>query len=113
MRPSHILHCATLRCVAFAPACGAPLGRPGDVWMGRGQRACSCPDQHCLCVRAWLLQVVRSARSVTAFVEFEDVSQAMAVHASLQGAILPSSSDRGGLRIQYSKAPFGRRPGAA
>jgi hypothetical protein len=32
----------------------------------------------------------------------------MAVHASQQGAIL-TSSDRGGIRIQYSKNPFGRK----
>ena len=32
----------------------------------------------------------------------------MAVHQSQQGAIL-SSSDRGGIRIQYSKNPFGRK----
>ena len=33
---------------------------------------------------------------------------AMAVHSSQQGAIL-ASSDRGGIRIQYSKNPFGRK----
>ncbi len=37
------------------------------------------------------------------FIEFEDVAAAMAVHDSLQGAIL-ASSDRGGIRVQYSKA---------
>jgi hypothetical protein len=32
----------------------------------------------------------------------------MMVHEALQGAVL-SSSDRGGIRIQYSKNPYGRR----
>lgn len=36
----------------------------------------------------------------------------MAVHDAQQGAIL-ASSDRGGIRIQYSKNPFGRKRDAA
>lgn len=54
------------------------------------------------------LKVVCGPRSTTAFVEFHDVGSAMAVHDSLQGAVL-LSSDRGGIRIQYSKNPFGKR----
>lgn len=54
------------------------------------------------------IKVVRGARSVTSFVEFEDLNTAMTVHNSLQGAIL-QSSNRGGIRIQYSKNPLGKR----
>ncbi|KAK9820013.1 hypothetical protein WJX72_005117 [[Myrmecia] bisecta] len=54
------------------------------------------------------LKLNRGAKSVTCFVEFSDVASAMAVHQSQQGAVL-SSSDRGGMRIQYSKNPFGKK----
>ena len=54
------------------------------------------------------LKIVRSPKSTTAFVEFVDVPTAMMVHEALQGAVL-GSSDRGGIRIQYSKNPYGRR----
>ncbi|EIE26934.1 hypothetical protein COCSUDRAFT_12206, partial [Coccomyxa subellipsoidea C-169] len=54
------------------------------------------------------LKLVRGARSVTCFVEFSDVASAMGVHQSQQGAVL-STSDRGGIRIQYSKNPFGKK----
>uniref|UniRef100_A0A7S0UW09 RRM domain-containing protein n=1 Tax=Polytomella parva TaxID=51329 RepID=A0A7S0UW09_9CHLO len=52
---------------------------------------------------------------VSCFVEFSSVTAAAAVHASMQGAIF-NSSDRGPIRIQYSKNPFGKRsahPGVA
>lgn len=54
------------------------------------------------------LKLVRGTKSTTAFVEFADIASAMMVHQGLQGAVL-SSSDRGGIRIQYSKNPFGKR----
>ncbi|BDA43084.1 probable cell wall integrity protein scw1 at C-terminar half [Coccomyxa sp. Obi] len=54
------------------------------------------------------LKLVRGARSVTCFVEFSDVASAMSVHQSQQGAVL-TTSDRGGIRIQYSKNPFGKK----
>lgn len=54
------------------------------------------------------LKLNRGAKSVTCFVEFVDVPTAMAVHASQQGAVL-SSSDRGGIRIQFSKNPYGKK----
>ncbi|GFH21187.1 RRM domain-containing protein [Haematococcus lacustris] len=54
------------------------------------------------------MKLVRGAKQVSCFVEFEDVMSAAAVHATYQGAVLPSS-ERGGIRIQYSKNPFGRR----
>lgn len=52
--------------------------------------------------------MVRGPKSTTAFVEFADIPTAIMVHSALQGAVLPSS-DRGGIRVQYSKNPFGRR----
>ncbi|KAF8061951.1 HDAC1 [Scenedesmus sp. PABB004] len=54
------------------------------------------------------LKMVRGPKATTAFVEFADVTSAMVVHSALQGAVL-ASSDRGGIRVQYSKNPFGRR----
>ncbi|PRW58713.1 cell wall integrity scw1 [Chlorella sorokiniana] len=58
------------------------------------------------------LKLVRGPKGVTCFIEFIDVTSAMAVHDAQQGAIL-ASSDRGGIRIQYSKNPFGRKRDAA
>lgn len=58
------------------------------------------------------LKLVRGPKGVTCFIEFIDVPSAMAVHDAQQGAIL-ASSDRGGIRIQYSKNPFGRKRDAA
>ncbi|KAF6258766.1 hypothetical protein COO60DRAFT_1691111 [Scenedesmus sp. NREL 46B-D3] len=55
------------------------------------------------------LKMVRGSKSTTAFVEFGDVGTAIMVHSALQGAVLPSS-DRGGIRVQFSKNPSTRRP---
>jgi hypothetical protein len=57
-------------------------------------------------------KMIRSPKKTNAFVEFGDVGCAMVAHGVLQGAILPSS-DRGGIRVQFSKNPFSRRHGAA
>uniref|UniRef100_A0A1D1YUF8 Cell wall integrity protein scw1 n=1 Tax=Anthurium amnicola TaxID=1678845 RepID=A0A1D1YUF8_9ARAE len=54
------------------------------------------------------MKVLRQERNTVCFIEFEDVNSATAVHQSLQGAVLPSSG-RGGMRIQFSKNPFGKR----
>jgi hypothetical protein len=54
------------------------------------------------------MKLVRGPRQVSCFVEFEDTGSATAVHNAYQGAVL-ASSDRGGIRIQYSKNPFGKR----
>lgn len=54
------------------------------------------------------IKLNRGGRGITCFVEFSDVASAMAVHQSQQGAVL-QSSDRGGIRIQYSKNPFGKK----
>ncbi|PNH03464.1 Cell wall integrity protein scw1 [Tetrabaena socialis] len=54
------------------------------------------------------LKLMRGPKATLGFIEFEDVSTAMAAHAAQQGATL-SSSDRGPIRVQYSKNPFGRK----
>lgn len=54
------------------------------------------------------MKVLRQGKSTVCFIEFVDVNAAIAVHNNLQGAIL-ASSDRGGMRLQYSKNPFGKR----
>jgi len=53
-------------------------------------------------------QIVRRGKDTSCFIEFFDVPSSVAVHASQQGAIL-SSSERGGIRIQFSKNPFGKK----
>ena len=61
------------------------------------------------------LKVLRQAQNAVCFAEFVDIDHASQCHARLQGHIL-SSSDRGGIRVQYSKNPFGQkrnRTGAA
>ena len=58
------------------------------------------------------MKVVKGPRGTTAFVEFVDVASAALVHATLQGVVL-QSSERGGVRLQFSKNPFGRRDDAA
>lgn len=54
------------------------------------------------------MKVLRQGRSTVCFIEFADVNSAIAVHNNMQGAIV-TSSDRGGMRLQYSKNPFGRK----
>ncbi|KAK9099943.1 hypothetical protein Scep_023373 [Stephania cephalantha] len=54
------------------------------------------------------MKILRQERNTVCFIEFDDVSSATTVHQTLQGAVIPSSG-RGGMRIQYSKNPFGRR----
>jgi len=54
------------------------------------------------------MKVLRQERSTVCFIEYEDLHSAAAVHNNLQGAVL-TSSERGGMRIQYSKNPFGRK----
>ncbi|KAJ3698432.1 hypothetical protein LUZ61_002137 [Rhynchospora tenuis] len=58
------------------------------------------------------MKVLRQERSTVCFIEFEDVVSASQVHQNLQGAVIPSSG-RGGMRIQFSKNPFGRRKDSA
>ncbi|XP_009596215.1 uncharacterized protein [Nicotiana tomentosiformis] len=54
------------------------------------------------------MKVLRQERHTVCFIEFEDVNSATNVHHSLQGAVIPSSGSVG-MRIQYSKNPFGKR----
>jgi hypothetical protein len=54
------------------------------------------------------LKVVRGPRGISAFIEFADVTTAAAAHETQQGLIL-ASSDRGPIRVQFSKNPFGRK----
>ena len=54
------------------------------------------------------LKLNRGGKGPTCFIEFGDVASAMSVHQTQQGAVL-TSSDRGGIRIQYSKNPFGKK----
>lgn len=54
------------------------------------------------------MKVLRHERNTVCFIEFEDIAAATAVHINLQGAVLPNTG-RIGIRIQFSKNPFGRR----
>lgn len=54
------------------------------------------------------LKVLHSGRQVSCFVEFETVETASQCHTTQQGAVL-ASSDRGPIRIQFSKNPFGKK----
>lgn len=54
------------------------------------------------------LKLMKNGRNVTCFCDFDDLQTAMTVHTNMQGAVL-TSSDRGGIRIQYSKNPLGKR----
>lgn len=54
------------------------------------------------------MKVLRQERHTVCFIEFEDVNSATNVHHSFQGAVIPSSGSVG-MRIQYSKNPFGKR----
>ncbi|KAK3251354.1 hypothetical protein CYMTET_39304 [Cymbomonas tetramitiformis] len=56
------------------------------------------------------LKLNRNPSNTVCFVEFTDVATATQVHQTQQGATL-NSSDRGGIRIQFSKNPFGQRRG--
>ncbi|KAG1670821.1 hypothetical protein FOA52_003412 [Chlamydomonas sp. UWO 241] len=53
------------------------------------------------------LKLVRGART-TAFVEYGDIDSAIQMHSANQNAIV-ASSDRGPLRVQFSKNPFGKK----
>eukprot|EP00879_Flechtneria_rotunda_P018865 GHRR01019802.1.p1 GENE.GHRR01019802.1~~GHRR01019802.1.p1 ORF type:complete len:238 (+),score=72.86 GHRR01019802.1:377-1090(+) len=53
-------------------------------------------------------KVLRGTRNISCFVEFDTVENAMQCHTTQQGAVL-RSSDRGPIRIQFSKNPFGKK----
>jgi len=52
--------------------------------------------------------VIHGPRGISAFIEFVDVPTAFAAHDAQQGLIM-GSSDRGPIRVQFSKNPFGRK----
>ncbi|KNA18250.1 hypothetical protein SOVF_072300 [Spinacia oleracea] len=54
------------------------------------------------------MKVLRQERHTVCFIEFEDLNSASHVHHNLQGAVIPSSGSIG-MRIQYSKNPYGKR----
>eukprot|EP01024_Parvocaulis_polyphysoides_P025182 TRINITY_DN22_c0_g1_i1.p5 TRINITY_DN22_c0_g1~~TRINITY_DN22_c0_g1_i1.p5 ORF type:complete len:191 (+),score=29.91 TRINITY_DN22_c0_g1_i1:98-670(+) len=54
------------------------------------------------------MKLVHGDKGTNCFVEFVDVAAATNTHQTQQGAIL-ASSDRGPIRIQYSKNPFGKK----
>ncbi|XP_057514247.1 uncharacterized protein LOC130795998 [Actinidia eriantha] len=54
------------------------------------------------------MKILRQERHTVCFIEFEDVNSATNVHHTFQGAVIPSSGSVG-MRIQYSKNPFGKR----
>ena len=56
------------------------------------------------------LKLVRSGRNFTCFVEFSDIPSATAAKGRLHGCIV-TGCGRGGIRIQYSKNPFGKKRG--
>ncbi|XP_052175522.1 cell wall integrity protein scw1 [Diospyros lotus] len=58
------------------------------------------------------MKILRQERHTVCFIEFEDVNSATNVHHTLQGAVIPSSGSVG-MRIQYSKNPFGKRKDSA
>ncbi|XP_041000172.1 cell wall integrity protein scw1 [Juglans microcarpa x Juglans regia] len=58
------------------------------------------------------MKILRQERHTVCFIEFEDINSATNVHHSLQGAVIPSSGSVG-MRIQYSKNPFGKRKDAS
>lgn len=52
------------------------------------------------------LKVARTSKGISAFIEFADTSSAIECHKQHQGMVL-ESSDRGAIRVQFSKNPFG------
>ncbi len=54
------------------------------------------------------LKIVHGPRNTTCFVEYEDVGSATAAHTANQGVVI-ASSDRGPLRVQFAKNPFGKK----
>ncbi|KAE8664538.1 hypothetical protein F3Y22_tig00112759pilonHSYRG00020 [Hibiscus syriacus] len=54
------------------------------------------------------MKILRQERHTVCFSNLQDLNSASNVHHSLQGAVIPSSGSVG-MRIQYSKNPFGRR----
>ncbi|PNW79726.1 hypothetical protein CHLRE_08g364700v5 [Chlamydomonas reinhardtii] len=54
------------------------------------------------------LKLMRGPKATLGFVEFDDTGSAITAHNAQQNAML-NSSDRGPIRVQFSKNPFGRK----
>lgn len=54
------------------------------------------------------LKLAHTKKGISAFIEFENVETAVECHKSKQGIVL-KSSERGPIRVQFSKNPFGYR----
>ncbi|KAG2427887.1 hypothetical protein HYH02_014491 [Chlamydomonas schloesseri] len=54
------------------------------------------------------LKLMRGPKATLGFVEFDDTASAITAHSAQQNAVL-ISSDRGPIRVQFSKNPFGRK----
>eukprot|EP00271_Cylindrocystis_brebissonii_P011510 TRINITY_DN29350_c0_g1_i1.p1 TRINITY_DN29350_c0_g1~~TRINITY_DN29350_c0_g1_i1.p1 ORF type:complete len:398 (+),score=66.41 TRINITY_DN29350_c0_g1_i1:137-1195(+) len=54
------------------------------------------------------MKVLPQGKTKVCFVEMQDIPTAQAVHAAMQGLML-TTSDRGAIRVQFSKNPFGRK----
>lgn len=52
------------------------------------------------------LKIARTSKGISAFIEFADTKSAIECHKQHQGLVL-ESSDRGAIRVQFSKNPFG------
>mmetsp|Transcript_25123 Transcript_25123/g.68251 ORF Transcript_25123/g.68251 Transcript_25123/m.68251 type:complete len:338 (-) Transcript_25123:615-1628(-) len=52
---------------------------------------------------------VLRGRTTTAFVAYETTEQAIQAHGAHQNAVLASNAEKGSIRIQFSKNPFGRK----
>jgi len=54
------------------------------------------------------MKLVQTKKGISAFIEFVDTESAVACHKAKQGIVL-KSSERGAIRVQFSKNPFGHR----
>lgn len=54
------------------------------------------------------LKLAQTKKGISAFIEFENIESAVECHKSKQGIML-KSSERGPIRVQFSKNPFGYR----
>lgn len=54
------------------------------------------------------LKLAQTKKGISAFIEFDNIESAIECHKSKQGIVL-KSSERGPIRVQFSKNPFGYR----
>ncbi|XP_031376346.1 cell wall integrity protein scw1-like isoform X1 [Punica granatum] len=58
------------------------------------------------------MKILRQEKHTVCLIEFDDVNSATNVHHSLQGTVIPCSGSLG-MRIQYSKNPYGKKKDSA